>query len=69
MSVVTSVRSTNYDVREQVLNFVRDGGKISVGKSKRKLPKYLRYSPFTANSKNNSPTLNPLKHLAGKIAD
>jgi hypothetical protein len=62
MSVVNAAKRENAEVQDLVRDFVMNGGKISVGKSKRKLPKYLRYNGATANGKNHAPTFNPLKH-------
>ena len=46
---------------KMVKNFLDSGRVIVVAKGKQSLPKYLRYTPCTANGGNDAPGFNPLR--------
>lgn len=45
MSVTMKQKEVSFDYKSLVKNFVMKGNEITIVKSKRKLPKYLQYSP------------------------
>jgi hypothetical protein len=70
MSVVNIVKPGNAEALDMVRAFVLNGGSIAVGQKRKRCPKDLQYSKgATVRGKNHAPTMNPLKHMAGKIRE
>lgn len=61
MSVVNILKGPAVDA-DMLREYFLSGKKITRVKSRRKMPKHLRYNSYTANCKNHSPKFNPMKH-------